>query len=138
MESGLIFWEKYFKAQLEVTWDEFARAFSKLLLDYGKIQLDEEQLLFIKSLIDPDYRNVVKVSHFLIFQDTVPMHAQTFAVLEGAVQEASTLQASIQEARLRGAAATHERTDASRACHRQGLPERGTRSADHAHALDQD
>jgi hypothetical protein len=66
-----VFWDKYFRYQQEVTWDEFAEAFTKLLLDYGKIHLDEDQLLFIKSMVDPDYRNIVKVAHFLIFQDTV-------------------------------------------------------------------
>ena len=71
MDQGLIFWGKYFKSQMEVTWDEFAIAFSALLVDYGKIHLDQDQLLFIKSLLDPDYRNIVKVAHFLIFQDTV-------------------------------------------------------------------
>ena len=66
-----MFWEKYFKAQQDVTWDEFATAFTRLMLDFGKIQLDEDQLLVIKSIVDPDYRNIVKVAHYLIFQDTV-------------------------------------------------------------------
>jgi hypothetical protein len=42
MDQGLVFWDKYFKSQIEVTWDEFATAFSHLLLEYGKIHLDED------------------------------------------------------------------------------------------------
>jgi hypothetical protein len=98
MEQGLVFWDKYFRYQQEVTWDEFAEAFTKLLLDYGKIHLDEDQLLFIKSMVDPDYRNIVKVAHFLIFQDTVIFNE--ILVLEDPIAKAVALQTPVQESRV--------------------------------------
>jgi len=37
MDQALVFWEKYFRSQTEVTWDELASSFSKFILDYGNI-----------------------------------------------------------------------------------------------------
>ncbi|KAM3132454.1 hypothetical protein pb186bvf_015413 [Paramecium bursaria] len=69
MDSAFLFWDKYLTNQVETTWDAFSNSFTSFLTQYGSITLDDEQILYIKSIIDPDYRNIVKISDYLIFHE---------------------------------------------------------------------
>ncbi|CAD8165765.1 unnamed protein product [Paramecium octaurelia] len=69
MDSAFLFWEKYFNNQIEVSWDEFSESFSKFIQQFGSIIFDEDQLLYIKQIIDPDYRNVIKIGDYIIFYE---------------------------------------------------------------------
>ncbi|CAD8091897.1 unnamed protein product [Paramecium sonneborni] len=70
MDLELMFWEKYLDNQNEVTWDEFCFYFTQFIKLQEEIEMDQDQLLFIKSKIDPDYRNIIRRADYVIFLET--------------------------------------------------------------------
>jgi hypothetical protein len=141
MDQALVFWEKYFKSQTEVTWDELASSFSQFILEYGNLQLDEDQLFYLKSILDPDYRNIVKVAHFLIFQETViSSHSQPspLKVLEGLIQEAADLQVLIQRPEIQYPRPENRRSQAKSQSDRERLSQGGSGYPRHQGKLGED
>ncbi|CAD8166890.1 unnamed protein product [Paramecium octaurelia] len=70
MDQELLFWERFLHNQNEVSWDEFSASFTQFVRILDEIELDNDQLLFIKYKIDPDYRNIIKRADYVIFVET--------------------------------------------------------------------
>lgn len=61
------FWNTYFFAQFEVSWDEFILAFRHYIQIYGDHELDDHAIGNIRKLIDPNYESTVSSTDFDIF-----------------------------------------------------------------------
>ncbi|CAD8068917.1 unnamed protein product [Paramecium primaurelia] len=70
MDQELLFWEKFLYNQNEVSWDEFSASFIEFVKIQEEVEMDNDQLLFIKCKIDPDYRNIIRRTDYVIFYET--------------------------------------------------------------------
>jgi hypothetical protein len=71
MENYEVFWNEQLmgvsQAQLVIDWDTFIASFVENIARYAQYELNSIQRQFIKSKIDPEHRNEIYKSGFLLF-----------------------------------------------------------------------